>query len=78
MAGGTHDRQQSDAARAKRDLKRLDEQSEKLINAPVEDDYNRDDPIEKWGRIIGRGFGYIVALGLLYHLVTTYVLDTPK
>jgi hypothetical protein len=74
MAGGTHNRQQSDAARAKRDLKRLEEQSEKLVNPALDEDLIVDDPIEKWGRLIGRGFGYIVVVGLLYHLITTYLI----
>ncbi len=74
MAEGTHQKQQSDVAKAKRDLKRLEEQSEKLINPSLDGDAPAGDPIEKWGRIIGRSFGYIVAIGLLYHLVTTYVL----
>ena len=73
MAGGRHDRHKADAAQAERDLKRLDEQSEKLINTSRLDDINTDDPVEKWGRIIGRTLGYIVAIGLLYHLVTTYL-----
>ncbi len=74
MAGGTHDRHKSDAARARRDLKRLGEQSEKLVNPSLDGDVSPDDPIEKWGRIIGRSFGYIVVVVLLYHLITTYVL----
>lgn len=74
MVGGTHERQQSDADQAKRDLKRLEEQSEKLINPSVDGGFDASDPIEKWGRLIGRGFGYIVVVVLLYHLVTTYVL----
>ena len=74
MAGGTHEKQQSDVNKARRDLKRLDEQSEKLINSPVDDGFDPNDQIEKWGRILGRGFGYIVVVVLLYHLVTTYVL----
>ncbi len=74
MAGGTHDRQKSDVDKARRDLKRLDEQSEKLINPALDGDVSPDDPIEKWGRIIGRGLGYIVVVVLLYHLVTTYLL----
>jgi len=78
MAGGTHKRQQSEVAKAKRDLKRLEEQSERLINPPLDQDVNPDDGVEKWGRIIGRGAGYIVLIYLVYHLVTTYVLNTPK
>ncbi len=74
MAGGTHYRQKSDVDKARRDLKRLDEQSEKLINPALDGDVSPDDPIEKWGRIIGRGLGYIVVVVLLYHLVTTYLL----
>ncbi len=74
MAEGTHQKQQSDVAQAKRDLKRLEEQSEKLVNPSLDGDQPADDPIEKWGRIIGRSFGYVVAIALLYHLVTTYLL----
>ena len=74
MAGGTHDRHKSDVDKAKRDLKRLNEQSEKLINPALDGDVSPDDPIEKWGRIIGRGLGYVVVIILLYHLVTTYLL----
>ena len=74
MAEGTHQKQQSDVEKAKRDLKRLEEQSEKLVNPSLDGDVPADDPIEKWGRFIGRSFGYIVVIGLLYHLVTTYVL----
>ncbi len=74
MAEGTHHRQQSDVEQARRDLKRLEEQSEKLVNPSLDGEIPADDPIEKWGRIIGRSFGYIVAIGLLYHLVTTYLL----
>jgi len=74
MAGGTHDRHKSDVDKAKRDLKRLNEQSEKLINPALDGDVSPDDPIEKWGRVIGRGLGYVVVVILLYHLVTTYLL----
>ena len=74
MADGTHDRQKSDVDKARRDLKRLNEQSEKLINPALDGDVSPDDPIEKWGRTIGRGLGYIVVVVLLYHLVTTYLL----
>jgi len=73
MARGTHQKQQSDVEKAKRDLKRLEEQSEKLINKSLDGDVPADDAIEKWGRIIGRGAGYIVAIALLYHLATTYL-----
>lgn len=33
-----------------------------------------DDPIERWGRRIGRGLGALAALALLAHLVLAYVL----
>ena len=33
-----------------------------------------DDPAERWGRLIGRGLGFLVAAYLIWHLVTTYVL----
>lgn len=34
-----------------------------------------DDPIELWGKRIGRGLGAVVVVYLIYHLATTYVLN---
>lgn len=78
MASGTHDRQQSDAAKARRELQALEEQSEKLVNPPGPEEIDPNDPAEKWGRILGRGLGYVVVIYLLYHLATTYLLNSSK
>lgn len=32
-----------------------------------------EDWAETWGRRIGRGLGYVAALGLIVYLVTTYL-----
>jgi hypothetical protein len=37
-------------------------------------DADPDDPIEIWGRRIGRGLGLLFALFLVVHLVRTYVI----
>ncbi len=63
------------AARAKRDLVRLDQQSEKMLGAGYLSKTNQDDDdrIEIWGRRIGRGLGICFAIFLLAHLLTKYV-----
>lgn len=53
-------------------MKRLDEQSEKLFGAGSPDQAP-DDPIELWGRRIGRTLGYLIGAGLLIYLLATYV-----
>lgn len=62
------------AKKARRDLERMGEQSEKLFGAGRSD---RPDPsedrIEVIGRRIGRSLGYILATGLLIYLLATYV-----
>lgn len=67
--------QHADRARkARRDLDRMGEQSEKLFGAGRTD---RPDPsedrIEIIGRRIGRSLGYVIATGLLIYLLATYV-----
>lgn len=32
------------------------------------------DPVERWGRIIGRTLGFLFLLYLVWHLATTYIL----
>ena len=74
MARKSHDKHEAGVDQAKRDMDRLHQQSEKLINPMGDREYDPNDPAEKWGRILGRGLGYLVAGYLLYHLITTYVL----
>lgn len=54
-------------------IERLDEQAEKTLSTPVGAERDRD-WTERWGRRLGRIFGVLLALYLLWHLFTTYVL----
>ena len=64
-------------ARMAREMARLEGQGEKVAGG---DGFARpgddapDDPIELWGRRIGRTLGYAFALYLIWHLLSTYVL----
>lgn len=60
-------------ARAQADLKRLGEQSEKLLGAgqsSEEDDAN--DPVVIWGKRIGRFATALLALYLVYWFISQY------
>ncbi len=64
-----------DAAEAQRNLKRMAEQSEKLLTGPRGgDDDDDSDPVVILGRRIGRAIGIMVAAGLLVYLIATYVV----
>lgn len=52
---------------ARRALKRLDAQSEKLFGAQQAEE-GKDDAIEKLGKRIGRVLSYLLAAGLIYYL----------
>ena len=52
-------------------LKRMQEQGEKLLGADSHQPPTADDPIEIWGRRIGRGLSVAIALGALWYLWTT-------
>lgn len=69
-----HDRE---ARAARRHLERLDEQGEKLIGGGrmADPETDPDDPMEIWGKRIGRGLAVLALIYLTYHLVTTYVLS---
>ena len=64
--------------RMAREMARLEGQGEKLLGGGAmpggRDEAGGDDPIELWGRRIGRGLGYAFALYLIWHLLSTYVL----
>ena len=65
--------QDEQVRRAKADLTRIEQQSEKIFGAtPTQSEFGPDDPIEIWGKRIGRTIGYAVALFLIWHLSTTY------
>lgn len=76
--------QEAEAEKARRDLDRMHQQSEKILGAntpssakPGEPGYDPstdpNDPIEIWGKRIGRSLGYLFAIYLIYYLATTYV-----
>jgi len=68
------DRHADQARRARRDLERMDEQSEKLLGTAGSDAPEpSEDRIEIIGRRIGRSLGYLLATGLLIYLLATYV-----
>lgn len=67
-------RDEDRARKARRDLERMGEQSEKLFSAGRSDPPDAsEDRIEVIGRRIGRSLGYILATGLLIYLLATYV-----
>jgi tetrahydromethanopterin S-methyltransferase subunit G len=61
-------------AEADRILDRLDEQAEKTLSTPKAAEGDAD-WTERLGRRLGRIFGVVLALYLLWHLVTTYLLQ---
>lgn len=63
-----------DAAEAQRHLKRMSEQSEKLLTGPRHADDDDNDPTVILGRRIGRALSLVIFVGLLVYLIVTYVL----
>ncbi|MCS0497366.1 hypothetical protein [Ancylobacter mangrovi] len=43
------------------------------MDRPPYTDPPEDDPIEVWGRRIGRGLAIVVGLALAYYLLATYL-----
>ncbi len=72
MATSLKDREE-EAARAQRDLVRMNEQSEKLLGPEHNNAEQEEDFAEIWGRRIGRGLGICFALFLLVYLLNEYV-----
>ncbi len=74
MATSRKDREE-EAARAQRDVARMNQQAEKLLGpgetgTPQEDE---EDFAEIWGKRIGRGLGICFAIFLLVYLMNEYV-----
>ncbi len=72
---GSRSRDDETVARAQADLKRLGEQSEKLLGARQttgEDDAN--DPVVIWGKRIGRFATALLTLYLIYWFLNHYGL----
>lgn len=40
----------------------------------IADTHSDDDPAERWGKLVGRGLGFVVVGYLIWHLFSTYVL----
>ena len=59
------------------DMKRIGQQGEKIFGAggfAGDGSDNANDPMEIWGRRIGRGLGIVFALYLIWHMLVKYVL----
>ncbi len=67
---GKNGKEESDAI-----LRRLDQQSEKLLGGGGTgvESQETSDPAEVWGKRIGRGLGIVFVIYLIWHLLTTYV-----
>jgi hypothetical protein len=60
-------------ARAQADLKRLGEQSEKLLGArQAQDEDDANDPIVIWGKRLGRILTYALGIYLVYWFLARY------
>jgi hypothetical protein len=59
---GREDIHEEQARRARADLDRM--------SRPGDMDAGSDDPIEKWGKLIGRGLGLVFLVYLVYWLST--------
>ena len=66
------DRNEEAVRQAKADLKRLGEQSEKLLGTGTASDTEPEDRIEMWGKRIGRTFAYILGAYLIYYFLRRY------
>lgn len=75
MAKSPREREE-EAERARRDLARMHEQSEKLLGPDQHDGQSgqEEDFAEVWGKRIGRGLGIAFALFLIVYLLGKYVL----
>jgi ferric-dicitrate binding protein FerR (iron transport regulator) len=60
-------------AEAEASLRRLEDQAERTM-APAKAAPPEQDWTERWGRRIGLALGYGLALYLVWHLLTTYVI----
>ena len=66
------DRNDQAARQAKADLKRLGEQSEKLLGTGTVSDQEPEDHIELWGKRIGRSVAYLLGAYLIYYFLRRY------
>jgi hypothetical protein len=66
------DRNDQTVRKAKADLKRLGEQSEKLLGTGTVSDQEPEDQIELWGKRIGRSVAYVLGAYLIYYFLRRY------
>jgi len=65
--------QDDQVRRAKNALRRVEQQSEKILGAGTSDTQGgENDPIDLWGKRIGRVIGYAIVIILIWQLTTTY------
>ena len=72
MTSPRQDRNEEAVKKAQADLKRLGEQSEKLLGASTSRDEEENDPVVIWGKRLGRGIGYLFAAYLLFYLLRMF------
>ncbi len=66
------DRNDETVRKAQADLKRLGEQSEKLLGTGTVSDEEAEDKIEMWGKRIGRTVAYMLGAYLIYYFLRRY------
>ncbi len=65
--------QDDQVRRAKAALRRVEQQSEKILGAGTsQSDSDKNDSIDLWGKRIGRAIGYVIVIILIWQLTTTY------
>jgi hypothetical protein len=66
------DRNEEAVRKAQADLKRLGEQSEKILGTGTVADDEPEDHIEMWGKRIGRSVAYVLGAYLIYYFLRRY------
>ena len=66
------DRNEKAVRKAQADLKRLGEQSEKILGTGTVADDEPEDRIEMWGKRIGRSVAYVLGAYLIYYFLRRY------
>lgn len=66
------DRNDEAVRKAQADLKRLGEQSEKILGTGTVADDEPEDRIEMWGKRIGRSVAYVLGAYLIYYFLRRY------
>lgn len=66
------DRNDEAVRQAQADLKRLGEQSEKILGTGTVSDQEPEDRVELWGKRIGRSVAYVLGAYLIYFFLRRY------